>query len=111
MTSDHESVNSEHLNRNGKGIKNASNSSVWSLFTRKHCIAHVTSLEMFGVHVKKIKMPENKMLQKEVVLFYVNYVVPIDCAISTTCNCSSHKRSNAAACFLYLGLLMIVFKR
>jgi hypothetical protein len=99
MTSGHESANSEHLNRNGKGIKNASNSSVRSLFTRKHCIAHVTSLEIFGVHVKKIKIPENKMLQKKVVLFYVNYVVPIDCAISTTCNCSSHKRSNAAACF------------
>ena len=111
MTSGRESENSKNLKINGKGTKNQLNSSVGSLFVRKHCTAHVTSLEMFGVCVKKIKIPENKMMQTEFVLFYVNYVVPIDCAISTTCNCSSHRRSNAAACFLYLGLLMIVFKR
>ena len=68
MTSGRESANSKNLKSNGKGIKNTSNSSVGSLLIRKHCTLCVTSLDVLGACVKKIKMPKNKLLQKGVVL-------------------------------------------
>ena len=69
MTSGRESENSKSLKSNGKGIKNALNSSVESLFIRKRCALCVTSIQILGACVKKMKILENKILHKDVVLF------------------------------------------